>query len=100
MTEKEKNEFVEVKGSDIWLPEKEGDMLEGVVLEITQGNYGTQLVVETADKKIMRTPSHKVLQSALPTITKGDQIRIVFEGEEAPKVKGNSPTKMYKVYKK
>ena len=98
--EKQENGFVEQTGSDLWLPEKEGDLLEGVVVDIVEGTYGTQLVVETDEKKLLRTPSHKLLQSKLSGVKRGDQVRLLFEGEELPKVKGNSPTKLYKVYKK
>lgn len=102
MSEKnfETDGFVEQKGSDLWLPENEGELLEGLVIDIVEGMYGTQLIIEDKYKKMIRTPSHKVLQLRLAVIKRGDQIRLVYEGEEAATKKGNNPTKLYRVYKK
>jgi len=96
----EKNGYVEQKGGDFWKPEEEGDILEGVVVSIYEGDFETQLVIEKKDNKRLTSPSHKVLQSKLAKIAKGDKIGILYEGEETPTVKGYSPTKIYKVFKK
>ncbi len=90
----------ELKGTDIWFPENKGDQLVGVVKEvITDGEFGTQHVIEKSDGSTLRTPSHKVLQSRLSQANVGDKLEINFVGEEPPAVKGHSPTKMYSVFR-
>ena len=100
MTEEKNDGFKEITGVNIWLPDAVGDMLQGVVVGIDTGDYGTQLIVETEKDVFIKTPSHIVLQTRLTNINKGDQIRILYEGEDAPKIKGHNPTKLYRVYKK
>lgn len=85
---------------EMWLPKNINDKLEGKIIEInTEGMYGNQYHIEQDDGSVIVTPSHKVLQNRIINCSKGDKVKIVFEGEEAPKVKGQNPTKMYKVYK-
>jgi len=43
----------------LWLPEVEGSELMGEVVEITQGQYGIQLVILNKEEKRLTTPSHK-----------------------------------------
>lgn len=90
----------EIGVSTIWLPEKVGDTLKGVVKSIIKGQFGTQVALET-DKGRVLSPSHKVLQTKLETgeVKEGDKLEIEYVGEEAPKVRGQSPTKMYKVFR-
>ena len=89
----------ELKGTDIWQPENEGDQIDCVVKEIdAEGLYGLRLLVEVpSEGKEMYTPSHKALQSRLVAVKKGDRLVITFQGEEPPSKKGNNPTKLYKV---
>ena len=91
-------EWEEQENSGIWIPEKEGDQIEGLVEKKDEGNYGPQWTIITADESI-RTPSHKVLQNRMGNVKEGDTVRITFVGEEPPAVKGQNPTKMYKVEK-
>jgi hypothetical protein len=93
------DEWEKQEGLSMWLPEKEGEELIGKVLDIVEGAYGVQYILET-DKGVVRTPSHKVLQSRMAKVKKGDTIKIVFSGSEPPSVKGQNPTKLYEVYKK
>lgn len=83
--------------TEMWMPEKEGDQLEGVVIQKEDGLYGLQLRLETSPGVTQITPSHKVLQARLDSINIGDRIRITYKGEEPPSIKGNNPTKIYKV---
>jgi len=82
---------------NFWSPEEVGDKLEGEVMEIKEGDYGTQYLIDTG-KAQMLTPSHKVLQNRMKKASVGTQCMIEFTGTEPPKVKGQNPTKMYKVY--
>lgn len=91
----------EIESAGFWKPEKEGDILEGEIASInTEGKYGTQYGIKTSDGKIVNTPSHRVLQNRLASLKVGNKVRIVFECEELPQVKGQNPTKIYRVYTK
>lgn len=92
MTEKE------LMGSDMWLPKKEGENLKGEVMDITEGMYGKQYLLKKADGETVLTPSHKVLQTRLLKVKVGQVIRIQYEGDEPPKLKGQNPTKMYRAF--
>ena len=83
---------------NIWIPEEEGDGIQGEVVEVIEGKYGINLRVKDKDEKEFITPSHKVLQSRLLCVELGDIIRIEFIRSE-PTNKGN-PIMLYKVWKK
>lgn len=91
-------EWIKQEGSDLWLPEKEGDELIGTVMDVTEGNYGNQYTIRKSDGEEVRTPSHKVLQNRMISAKKETKVKIVYEGEEPPSVKGQNPTKMYSVF--
>jgi len=97
----ENNEWNEVKSdSGFWDPEKEGEELIGELIEVVQGQFGNQYVILKEDETKIKTPSHKVLQSRLQACKVGDTVKIVFMGEDLPKVKGQNPTKLYSVFVK
>ncbi len=88
-----------LEGLNIWLPDKEGEELKGEVTEVNkEGDYGTQHTIKKDDGDEILTPSHKVLQNRLRNVKKGDTVRLVYTGKEAPKIKGYSPTAMYDAY--
>lgn len=92
-------EWEKQEGTGVWVPQAEEETLEGEVVNfIEEGGYGPQWEIKVADGDIKRTPSHKVLQNRMIKTKKGDQVRIVYKGEEPPKVKGQNPTKMYEVF--
>jgi len=79
--QEDKWEEVERMLPAVWLPEEEGESLEGEVLEKVEGMYGEQLVLGNTEKNIqLRTPSHKVLQRKLKAINVGDWIKIEYSG--------------------
>jgi len=84
---------------DMWLPEKANDELVGKIIEQIEGSYGMQWIIETKEGNV-RTPSHKVLQNRLNGIETGKEVKIIYDGEEPPSVKGQHPTKMYRVFEK
>ena len=89
------------EGMGMWLPDKEDDELIGVVEDVLdEGAYGRQFSIKKEDGDTILTPSHKVLQSRMGKVKKGDQVKIVYKGEEPPAVKGNNPTKLYEVFVK
>ena len=82
--EEKKDEWEEVDRMlpAVWLPEEEGESLEGEVLEKVEGMYGEQLVLGNTEKNIqLRTPSHKVLQRKLKAVNVGDWIKIEYSGQ-------------------
>lgn len=95
------NEWVEIKGeSNMWLPARAGDSIEGIIISITQGQYGVQAVIEDKEGKHIALPSHKVLQNRIVNCKVGELIKVIYEKEELPKVRGQNPTKIYKVLTK
>lgn len=85
--------------SDMWLPEKKGDSVEGEIVNMNpDGTYGLAVDLKKADGKIINLPSHKVLQNRLRNLKVGNKVKVEFTGEEPPSRKGDSPTKMYDVY--
>lgn len=91
----------EVRGeSNLWLPVKEGESIEGVIVSMNQGQYGIQTTIETQEKKMVALPNHKVLQNRLVNCKVGELIKVIFEKEELPKIRGQNPTKIYKVLTK
>lgn len=87
------------EGAGIWLPENEGDKLEGEVTHIDiEGLYGVQFVIKKSDGEEVRTPSHTVLQNRMQKAKVGTQVKIEFTGTEAPKIRGQNPTQMYDVF--
>ena len=83
-----------------WKPGNEGDELMGKIVDKREGDYGFMYVIENEKKEKIGTPSHKVLQSRMAGFQIGDEIKIVFNGTEAPKVKGQNRTMLYSVFRK
>lgn len=92
------NNWIEVADSNFWSPENKEDEIEGVIISKDNDDYGLRVVIETKDKKQVVLPSHKVLQNRLQGTKVEDYIKVVYKGEELPKVKGRNPTKIYKVF--
>ena len=91
------SEYVEQTGTEIWLPEVGGEV-EGKVIDKAEGDYGMQYTIQKEDGTAIKTPSHKVLQNRLVAVSIGDSVKMVYDRDEAPSVKGFSPTKIYKVF--
>ena len=83
---------------EYWRPEQIGDTLIGTVLEKIEGEFGPQYKLEKEDGKTALTPSHRVLQSRMSGVALGTKVKIFFESELQPKVRGQNPTKIYKVF--
>lgn len=85
--------------SNIWKATQIGDVLEGTVTELRDSMYGMQYVITRADGTTATTPNHKALQCRAVNFEVGNLIRIVYMGEELPKIKGHKPTSLYDVYR-
>lgn len=92
--------YEEIGIKDFWKAEKVGEKISGKVVEIMEGDFGKQYVILREDETKVTTPSHRVLQNRLSDVETGDMLIIEYIGEEAPKVKGQSATQMYKVMRK
>lgn len=102
MVEQQKidEEWLEQKGvSNFWKADKIGDSITGKVHEIKQGTYGMQVTLEN-EAGLFTLPSHKVLQNRLQDCKVGDFVKVIYEKEELPKVRGQNATRIYKVLKK
>lgn len=86
---------IELK-NEMWKPEKEGDTLQGVVIDIEKNQYGNSYVITTEDGEEFKTPAHKILQKLMEDIKKGQVVKIEFK-EEKDTNKGN-PLQIYKVF--
>lgn len=95
----ENESWEEMKGnSGIWQP-KIGESVEGIIISMTQGAYGLQCDIETK-AGVVKTPSNKVLVARLHDCKIGDFIKIIYEKDELPTIKGNKPTKIFSVKRK
>ena len=89
-------EKVESDGG-FWSPEKEGEILEGIIVRKFDGQFGTQCDIES-EKGTLTTPSHKVLIGKLSKLEVGIKVKIVFIKQDLPTVKGKNGTMQYDVY--
>lgn len=89
-----------IEGINIWLPQSKSDTLVGEIKAIDiDAQFGIQALIRQVNGTEILTPSHRWLQNCLKRCKVGEKIKIVYEGDEAPKVKGQSPTKTYSVYR-
>jgi len=87
------------EGAGIWLPTVEKTELVGEVTHINrEGLYGTQYTIKNDKGEEILTPSHKVLQNRMQKAEVGTQVKIVYMGTEASKIRGQNPTTIYEVY--
>lgn len=93
------DEYEEVTGGTFWKPEDEGDSIEGKLKGSRETETGTIYEIENKDGTIS-LPSWAYLVNRLASIPVGRIVKIVFEGEEPPKIKGHHPTKVVKVFVK
>lgn len=95
-------EWTKVEGSEyeFWKPNI-GEEIVGNVVEIKEGIYGKQHVLEVTGKdKLVMLPSHKQLQSLLKDIKEKEIIKVCLERQEPPKVRGENALNIYDVYKR
>lgn len=91
-------EWKKQEGSNFWSPDEVGQEIEGNVTDIRDDDqFGRQYSIATKDGKIV-LPSHKVLQNRMLDAKIGTIVKVVFKGEEPPKLKGHKPTKLYEVF--
>jgi hypothetical protein len=90
---------VESEGSEFWKPDVVGESIEGVLEGIEVGTYGKEYTIKLLNGECVKTPSHKVLQNRMSDgkFEVGDEVKIVYDGELPPKVRGDNPTRLYTV---
>lgn len=90
----------EIGNQSYWSPAKEGDALEGEVIAVSDSQFEGKktYLIRAKGGEETATPVHEVLCNRMKTVKAGDTVRIEFLGEEAPKLKGYNPTKLYRVF--
>ena len=91
-------EFEERTGGNFWKPENEGDSVEGRLVEIRDGKYGAVYDVEKSDGTLITVSTSAVLANRIRKNDVGKEVRIVFDGQQASKLKGKNPTNLFKVF--
>ena len=94
------NGWIEQTSSSFWKPEQIGDSIEGELTKIEDGTYGTNYTLKQADGTNIIPGAYKALISRMANANIGDMVKIVYDGQEAPKMKGYKPTKLFKVFVK
>jgi len=82
---------------NIWLPDKEGDQVEGSIIKIVEGQFGSQYILKQANGEEITMPSHKYLLPRLAMCKIGDTVRVRYDGKEPPKLKGQNSMRTYTV---
>lgn len=72
-----------------------GELVEGMLLEKTYGNFGTQYVIACKDGTKIRTPAHKNLQDKLDQLKLNELVRIKYVGSK--KTSHPNDIEIYKV---
>lgn len=100
----ENTEWKLIEGNrNFWNPEKAGEEIIGKIVEIAEGTYGKRYTISTikeGKEEEIVMPSHKVLQGRLSVCAVGDEVKIIYKGEQPPKTRSENPTKLYEVYRK
>lgn len=76
-----------------------GDEIEGNVIDIKEGSFGKQHVLESkGHEQDVMLPAHKQLQGLLSEVEIGALVKVKLLKKELPKVKGDNPLKIYEVF--
>ncbi len=87
--------------TDLWIPEKEGDSVEGVFIAVEKEvgeNKSNLYTIETPDAKQIGVWGSKVLDGKLLSLKPGQEVKIVFLGVKKPE--GKREWKDFDVFKK
>ena len=90
--------YKEQVGTEYWKPEAFEEEVEGEIVSVTEGDFGKQYAIKKEDGSEITTPSHAYLQNRLAKCKVGDKVKLIYTAEEPPKIKGQSPMKVYKVF--
>lgn len=77
----EKREFEEVGGGTVWQFEKEGDNIEGELVDIVAGQYGNNYVLKAPSDEEFTVFGGTVLNTKFAKIEKGKYVKITYIGE-------------------
>lgn len=86
------------EAGSFWKPEKKGEEITGEVVKQEDGEFGTCFTIKQADGTTIATPSHKALLNRMANVRVGDEVKIVYLGEDLPKQKGYKGTRLYDVF--
>ena len=88
--------YIEIGQTATWEYDKEGDLIEGTFKRTTDGKFGLGYIIETSDGERLVWGT-AVLTRKMTEIKEGNKVRITYGGELPPKVRGQNPTKLFKV---
>ncbi len=93
-------EWEETKRGTFWNLKvaKPGDEISGTLVNVRDGTYGKVYDIEQKDKTVITAPSSKVLENRISDKDIGKEIRIVYDSEIPPKLRGHNPTRLFKVF--
>jgi len=100
MEDKPKIEWEQQSNGAFW-PTKEtkvGEQIEGTCISIDEGKYGLNYTIVLDDKSIVITKAGKALLPRMTKVKVGTLVRIVFTGEEPPKIRGQNPMMAFDVF--
>ena len=97
-------DWIPVEGDrNFWSPTKEGEELVGKLAGIEDGMYGKKYTIQVekgGKEEMVVMPSHRVLQGRLAACSLNDMVKIIYKGEQPPKIRGENPLKLYDVFRK
>lgn len=91
----------EKQSNGTFWPSKEtkvGEQIEGKCVSIDNGKYGLNYSIELADKSLVITKAGKALLPRMTKVQVGTMVKIVFLGEEPPKIRGQNPMQTFDVF--
>jgi hypothetical protein len=92
------DEWEEQEGNQYWKPTEKGEEIQGEIVGVRESTYGSVYDIKQQNGEVITTSSYKALLARLSQVKIGDEVKIVYDGEDLPKQKGYKPTKLFKVY--
>ena len=87
--------YKEVSMGTVHQFEKEGDVLEGTLAEVLQGEYGNNYAITKADGERVTMFGSTVINSKMAIVKVGDKVKITFLGMPI----GKNSKRQYKDFK-
>jgi len=80
---KQEKIFEEIVSANLWLAEKEGDQIEGEIVEIGMNQFDKQqATIKAPSGEKFALPSYTVLTTKLGNAKIGDYVRVTYLGDE------------------
>lgn len=92
------DDWQQQQSASFWKPSAKGEELVGEVVAIDDGQYGKNYTVKQANDELAITGANKALLPRMMKVVIGSTVKIVYQGEELPKIKGYRPTQLFDVF--